>query len=273
MKKIALLIIMMCLTLSACSNNEELSLSVEEYIIWGKHYYLGFVTDGNATVYHPLFYDDEGNKTMVATDMTKRYVDIINYYLFVYPEDNNDNAKKVFEDIANNNEISRDLVINGFEKYGITKDNPLTVDWIVLNPYNSYKLLFDSWSMSKLNCDIEKLLLNNNDFIVFGTIYNLSYEEYTEYFKCYCAMPGYNWVFYKGVKAINNFNAYFFTETNINQSKEYQQVLTIVESYGLSKDNPMDEVWVSQNPYEAYHLMKALPDSVREEIFMVDSEE
>jgi hypothetical protein len=274
LKKLICIFLSLCfIFLSACSRNSKI-LSDSEYCRWGEEYILACTLENNPKKFHPSFYYNSNEiPTLIATDMTERLVNLINYYAYDNLNfEDGDNQDK-FSPFESNRTYSMKALKTALKEYGFTSKKRLNVNWIMSNPVDSFKLYKDQIDFF---CNLHHTIINNKDFDIFGKIYNLSIDEYEEYIKYYCIYTGY-YVFKRvvddGLTTIDNFNNYFFTETSISQSEEYQQMLTIVESYGLSKENQITENWITDYPYEAYHLMKALPDSVREEIFMVNSEE
>ncbi len=282
MKKCICFILVICtVSASACSNKKEVSQEVLDLMqlmttrLWGLCYMLAVHVEGyyyfDAMSYKSEIIAEAGENTLVATIMTERFINLLNFYIFDYPSSENLKDKEVFSQIDSLFGNKLDYFKGKLTEYGITADNRLTVEWVMENQEDSY-LLFDEEHTWLFGYYMSRLVIENKDFEVFDKVCGLTLSEYEEYNKVYNVVKDnyLDLVDSKKVRQIiENFNNYFFDENNKNQGEEYELAAHIVKSAGFSEENPMTLYWVMDYPYEAYHLMKALPDSVREEIFTV----
>ncbi|MFA5658265.1 MAG: hypothetical protein WC900_03185, partial [Oscillospiraceae bacterium] len=84
MKKIISIILIVCtFILTACGNSK--SLTKDDYMGWGGYYMLACKIGDDPKNYSSslyYLYYEEGETRLVATDMTERLVNLINYYAY-----------------------------------------------------------------------------------------------------------------------------------------------------------------------------------------------
>ncbi|TCK92553.1 hypothetical protein EDC19_1697 [Natranaerovirga hydrolytica] len=162
------------------------------------------------------------------------------------------------------------------KKYGITRENRLTSEWVVENAYEAYHMmveiprsdlmyseLMEKYESYFLKEDIEKNGLTLLENIMYAYLYELGcdveilyVDSQTEYLDGTQELEFYISDETEELLELTNYIIWEYEPEDAVEIQELSNSRGRIQAQGLSEDNRFTSEWVINNPYEAYNAMR-----------------